>query len=314
MKTPEPRVTLVTIAFNEARRVPACVRAILAQVIGARFELLIIDDGSTDQTSEAAAEAAHGDSRVRVLRLAENRGRGGARSAGVGAARGDFIGFVDADCEVPPDWLAVCLREITAWDGVGGTPVPDGDVAALARVSGATPRVTPPRNVITGSNCLFRREALEHVGFDPADRLGEDTRLVARLTAAGYRLRRIPGLIVMHNDQRSYGQALRWRFSNGLDASTVSREIEIPRLSDAVWVGWLFASIAGLALAALWDWWWMFIALAATAAAGVTHAASRFRPRPLGRFIFACLANVPLIAAYLLGRTAGIPRLFRGAR
>jgi glycosyltransferase involved in cell wall biosynthesis len=306
-----PDVSLVVIAYNEHDHGPVCVQAILGQGTDATFEVVFVDDGSTDGTAEAVTAAAAGDERFRLIRFPENRGRGAARAAGVAAARGQAIGFVDADITLPPDWLARCLAELPGHAAVGGIAVPDGHTAVLARISGATPREVGGSLPISGSNVLFDGEVFDRTGFDPRDRIGEDTRLAARLMGEGHKLRRVPGLVVRHEESKSYSRELRWRFANGIDASSLPRLLGV-RFADLVWAGWLAAWIAGIALAIALSPWWLLLGPAASVAAGVLHAASRFHPRPLYCFLLACLADVPLLTAYLLGRTIGLPRLFLG--
>ncbi len=318
MTSPEssmaPDVTLVVIAFNEQERAPDCIRAILGQATDARFDVVFVDDGSTDGTAEAVTAAAAGDERLRLVRLPHNRGRGAARAAGVEAARGRAVGFVDADITLPPDWLARCLAELPGHAAVGGIAVPDGDTTVLARISGATPREAAGSMPITGNNVLFDAAVFARTGFDPRDRLGEDFRLAARLLRDGHQLRRVPGLTVRHEESKTYARALRWRFDNGVDAVTHPRELGILRFADLVWVGWCAAWLVGFAGAVAASPWWLLLGPAASVAAGVMHATTRFRPRPLGPFLLACLADVPLLTAYLAGRTVGLPRLIRGRR
>jgi glycosyltransferase involved in cell wall biosynthesis len=311
---PAPDVSLVVIAFNERERAPDCVRAILAQQTDVRFDVVFVDDGSTDGTSDAVTAVAAGDVRFRLVRLPHNRGRGAARAAGVEAARGRAIGFVDADITLPPDWLARCLAELPGHAAVGGIAVPDGDTTVLARFSGATPREVAGSIPITGNNVLFDAAVFARTGFDPRDRLGEDFRLAARLLRDGHRLRRVPGLTVRHEESKSYARALRWRFDNGIDAASHPRELGILRFADLVWVGWCGAWIVGFVGAVAASPWWLLLGPAASVAAGVMHATTRFRPRPPGPFLLACLADVPLLTAYLAGRTVGLPRLIRGRR
>jgi glycosyltransferase involved in cell wall biosynthesis len=311
---PTPGVSLVVIAYHEREQAPRCVRAILGQQTDARFEVVFVDDGSTDGTSEVALAAAEGDQRLRVLRLPHNQGRGAARAFGVEAARAGVIGFVDADITLPPDWLSRCLAELPGHAAVSGIPVPDGDAAVLARVSGATPRVVPGAVPITGSNVLFDADVLARTGFNPGDRIGEDFRLAHRLLRTGHALRRIPGLVVRHEEGRSYADALQWRFANAIDASTHPRELGRVRLADAIWAGWLGAwLIAGIGTV-VWSPAWLLLGVTASVAPGVAHAISRFEPRPIGRFLLACALDVPLLVAYLVGRTVGIPRLLLGRR
>jgi glycosyltransferase involved in cell wall biosynthesis len=311
---PNADVSLVVIAFNERAHAAECVRSILEQQTDARFDLVFVDDGSTDGTSDVAVAAAAGDERLRLIRLPGNRGRGAARAAGVETARGRSIGFVDADITLPPDWLARCLDELPGRAAVGGIAVPDGDATVLARVSGATPRVVSGSGQITGNNVLFDADVFAKMGFDPHDRLGEDTRLAARLVAAGYQLKRVPGLIVKHEENKSYGQAIRWRYENGTDAATLPGELGWLHLRNLVWICWLGAWAVGIIGAIAASAAWLLLVPAASAGAGALHAVSRFRPRPLGPFLVACLLDMPLLTAYLVGRTVAIPFLLRGRR
>jgi glycosyltransferase involved in cell wall biosynthesis len=311
---PTTDVSVVVIAYNERAHAPVSIRSILAQRTASRFEVVLVDDGSTDGTAAAVTSAADGDDRVRVISLAPNRGRGAARAAGVDAAGGSAIGFVDADITLPPDWLERCLAELPGNAAVGGIAVPDGDATVLARITGATPREVAGSAPITGNNVLFDAAVLAQSGFDPRDRLGEDFRLANRLLRGGHKLRRVPGLTVRHEESKSYTAALRWRFDNGLDASTHPREFGVVRFADLVWIGWLGVWILGLVGGIAVSPWWLILGPAASVGAGVMHAVSRFRPRPLGPFLLACLADIPLLNAYLLGRSVGIPRLIRGRR
>jgi hypothetical protein len=306
-----PTVSLVVIAYNEEAQAAESIRAILGQGTDVSFELIFVDDGSTDATVDVVSAAAAGDERFRLIRQAVNRGRGAARAAGVEAAKGTVIGFVDADIELPDDWLARCLGELPGHAAVGGIAVPDGDSTVLARISGAVPREVRGSMPITGNNVLFDAGVLRQVGFDPSDRLGEDFRLSFRLLKAGHNLRRVPGLVVRHREAKSYAQGLQWRFDNGVDAAAHPRDVGL-RFADVVWLGWLGAWVVGIAGAVVVAPSWLLLGPAASLAAGVTHAASRFKPRPVGPFVIACLADVPLLTSYLLGRTVGIPRLLRG--
>lgn len=309
-----PDVSLVVIGFNESLNGPDCIRAILAQEADARFELIFVDDCSTDGTAEAVTAAAAGNPRFRLIRFPDNRGRGAARAAGVEAARGRAIGFVDADITLPQHWLARCLAALPDYAAVGGIAVPDGDATTLARISGAAPREVPGSGQITGNNVLFDAAVLSRIGFDAQDRLGEDTRLSARLMRAGYRLHRIPDLVVRHDENKTYRRTLRWRYENGLDASSLPRELGTIRFADIVWIGWLAAWVVGIVGAMVVSPWWLLSGVVASIGAGVAHAVTRFRPWPMWPFVLACIADVPLLAAYLAGRTVGFPRLLRGRR
>ena len=110
----EYRMPVVIPAYTEAERIGDTVgevRAALAEVDAAeQFEVIVVDDGSADDTAEAA-RAAKAD---QVLVLPENRGKGAAVRAGVMAARGRTIAFTDADLSYPPHQLVRLLAEIEA--------------------------------------------------------------------------------------------------------------------------------------------------------------------------------------------------------
>jgi glycosyltransferase involved in cell wall biosynthesis len=299
------------IGHNERKHAAITIRSILDQLVDVSFEVIFVDDGSTDDTAATVLAASPNDARVRLVQLADNQGRGAARAAGVAAARGSLIACVDADISLPVDWLRRCLDAIPGYAAVGGIPVPDGDVAVIARISGATARVVPPRMPVAGSNALFRAAVLRESGFDPRDRLGEDFRLAQRLLRDGQRLLRVPGLTVRHEEDRSYARALRWRFDNGRDAASHLVEFRVFRPADAAWLVCLFGTLLGVIGGVLLSTWWLLLGPVAIAAAAVAHVGSRFETRPLGAFLISWLANVPLMASYVIGRTVGIPRLFQ---
>src|SRR5258708_6674815 len=106
-QTTPPHISIVIPAYNEARRLPATLAGwrnfLNAQAYG--WEILVVDDGSTDATSEIAARAGAG-----VIRLEPNLGKGGAVRAGVLAASGECIAYADADMNVAPAHLQEALR------------------------------------------------------------------------------------------------------------------------------------------------------------------------------------------------------------
>jgi glycosyltransferase involved in cell wall biosynthesis len=310
---PSPAVCFVVIAHNEELHAPITVRSILRQQTNQAFEIVFVDDGSTDHTVDAVKAAANGDARLRLVCLATNVGRGAARASGVEAARSALIAFVDADITLPPHWLEQCLQAIPQKAAVGGTAVPDGDVAVVARVSGATARAVPSLMPITGNNVLFRAEVLQRSGFDPRDRLGEDFRLAGRLIRDGYSLARVPGLTVRHEEARSYRSALRWRFDNGVDAVTHPVELRRVRQADLAWLACGVSTVGGVVGALIASPWWLFLGPVVIAAAALVHVTARFEPRPFAPFLLAWIADVPLMASYVLGRTVGLPRLLRRA-
>lgn len=106
-----PRLTVVVPAFEEAERIGRTVRELRLALVDLGddgLEVVVVDDGSTDNTAEEA-ERAGAD---RVVRLERNRGKGAAVRAGVAVASGRTIAYTDADLSYPPDQLLALLAVV----------------------------------------------------------------------------------------------------------------------------------------------------------------------------------------------------------
>ena len=101
----EPVVSFIVPVYKVAAYLPACVDSILAQQ-GTSFEVILVDDGSPDNSGQVCDDYAEKDARVRVIHQ-ENAGVSAARNAGLDAARGQWVCFVDGDDWLAPDFLAV---------------------------------------------------------------------------------------------------------------------------------------------------------------------------------------------------------------
>jgi glycosyltransferase involved in cell wall biosynthesis len=95
---PAPLISVVTPAFNCEAYLPRCINSVRLQTLG-EWELLVVDDGSSDRTFEVARSATMNDRRIRALRHPDggNHGVSAARNLALGAARGTYVAFLDAD-------------------------------------------------------------------------------------------------------------------------------------------------------------------------------------------------------------------------
>ena len=100
-------ISIVIPAYNAAATVGRCLDSLLAQTYR-DFELIVVDDGSTDSTAQIISAYAERDSRIRLIRQ-ENAGVSAARNVGLDAARGDLIGFTDSDDAISPEFLEALL-------------------------------------------------------------------------------------------------------------------------------------------------------------------------------------------------------------
>jgi teichuronic acid biosynthesis glycosyltransferase TuaG len=105
------RVSIIMPAYNAAATIAGSIESVLAQT-HPRLELLVVDDGSTDGTQTLVERYVQGDARVRMLRQPSNAGVAAARNAGIGAAVGDCIAFLDSDDRWHPRKLELQLAQM----------------------------------------------------------------------------------------------------------------------------------------------------------------------------------------------------------
>ena len=110
MSTPSAElVSIVVPVFNRAHVIDATLDSIVAQTYP-YWEVTVVDDGSSDDTSEAVSKRSRCDRRIQLVRFGRNRGAQAARNAGIRAARGDWIAFVDSDDRWLPESLETRLQ------------------------------------------------------------------------------------------------------------------------------------------------------------------------------------------------------------
>jgi glycosyltransferase involved in cell wall biosynthesis len=304
---------IVVVAFNEAQRIGDCLRALLDQVTDQRFEVLVVDDGSSDDTSRVVEHLQALDPRLNLIRHDVNLGRGAARRTGQDAVVARHIAFVDADIIVPTDWLQRCSDALREFSAVSAMPIPDGDSAVVWRIFGATVRPRVGFSGITGNNVIFDADVLRQYPFDARYSLGEDFRLSHRLLRSGHKLRVLSDLSVEHRESKSYRKTIQYMWQTGVDATSHPFEFHIVRLADVSWALWLLGTLASLVAAGVGWWSWLagiVSVLAITSLTTLIYTFSRFRlwPGPLN-WLGSAAGSLPLLLAYLFGRTWGLTKL-----
>ncbi|MBT8250464.1 MAG: glycosyltransferase [Acidimicrobiia bacterium] len=216
-----PSISVVLCSYNGSRTISETLDALL-ELEYPDFEVIVVDDGSTDETASLADRDG-----VRLLRM-EHRGLSSARNTGLTAATGDIVAYIDDDAYPDRDWLSHLSRTFinTTHAGIGGpniSPAGDGYIHQCVSNAPGNPSHVLINDVeaehIPGCNMAFRREALLAIGgFDTQYwSAGDDVDVCWRLRDAGFTLGFSPAAVVWHHrrgtiraylkQQRGYGRA-----------------------------------------------------------------------------------------------------------
>ena len=204
---PWPRISVVVCSFNGARTIRDCFEG-LRRLEYPSFEVIVVDDGSTDATPAIAAEYG-----FRLI-SGPNRGLSRARNAGLRAAAGEIVAYLDDDAHPDPHWLRYLAAAFltSTHVAIGGPNLPppgDGLVAdCVANAPGGPVHVLlsdREAEHLPGCNMAFRKRALEAVGgFDPQFRTaGDDVDICWRMQRRGWTLGFHPGAVVWHHRRNS---------------------------------------------------------------------------------------------------------------
>lgn len=308
----ETFVSFVTIAYNEADNIARALDAIGRLDDLGEYEIIVVDDGSRDGTAQVVASIALQNPRVHLIELAENRGRGHARSVGIAKARGGLIAMVDADIILPADWLTRTRDALEGHDAAGGTTVPDGDVAYIYRRFRLVPRIVRGTTTVTGNNGLYRRQVFDVIAFDPTLRDGEDIALNQAMKRHGLSALTVHGLLVEHKESKRLGTSLKWLFDSGRGATRqllAYHEIRQPDLAAAAFVG--TTMLGALLVKRKHPVLGMAVPPGFVLAASIQHVRTRFET-PLAqwsRVVPAVVVDSAMLAAYFAGRIAGTTTL-----
>jgi glycosyltransferase involved in cell wall biosynthesis len=245
-------LSVVIPARNEAATITAQLDALLAQSWAGSWEVVVVDNGSTDDTVAVVERVSAADPRVRLVRATERAGLNYARNVGIGAARGRSFALCDADDIVAPGWVAAMGDALAEHPLVTGVLELDllnprwlaesrgrGDERGLPTFHGIFPTVH-------GNNMGMQRAAWERLGrFDEDVIIGsDDVELSMRAWNDGMPVTFVPDAVV-HYRYRSEPSAL-WRQGRNYGRS---RPLVVRRLREqglptphriAGWRSWLW--------------------------------------------------------------------------
>lgn len=235
---PLPWVTVIVPARDEGPVIGDVVADVAAQDYaderGARFDLLVIDDGSSDDTGAVATAAAERSALGDRFRLVRREPGSGPRTKGAALAhahpqvRGEVLAVLDADSMLPPDYL---MLAIGAWRrdpeavalqtrrselnrDAGWIPGAQDDEQLMDLASQCGRWVTDGTAEVRGTGMFFRRAALEAAGGWDPNSVTEDLEMSTRLAADGERVTLAPEAVVreeaVHTAGALWGQRMRW--------------------------------------------------------------------------------------------------------
>jgi glycosyltransferase involved in cell wall biosynthesis len=178
-----PFFSVIIPTYNRAYCIGRAIESVLVQT-EPHWELIVVDDGSTDNTAEIVREYIHREQRIKLV-VQSNHGTGAARQTGIRLAQGDFVTFLDSDDEYEPEHLAVRRRSIQAHPEVDlffggvhviGSPlVPDRHNPAV---------LVPIEQCAVGGTFVIRRSVAAALGFSPL-RYADDADFFERAIDAG---------------------------------------------------------------------------------------------------------------------------------
>src|ERR1051325_6236472 len=217
-----PRVSVVVASYNGGGTLRACLDSLL-QLNYPDYEIILVDDGSTDDTQAIAAKYPT----VRTI-VQKNMGLSIARNVGIQAATGEIVAFTDSDCRADVDWLFYLVNDLLSSGAaaIGGHnfPPPEDDWVAgcVAASPGAPAHVMLNDRAgehIPGCNMAFYKSVLNELGgFDPIfTKAGDDVDVCWRLQQLGHTIAFSHAGFVWHyrrasvraylRQQRGYGEA-----------------------------------------------------------------------------------------------------------
>jgi glycosyltransferase involved in cell wall biosynthesis len=249
----QPLVSVIVPTCNRREVLAKCLAALASQTHPS-YEVIVVDDGSTDDTPGYLEKfvTEHPELAIRYLRNEVNIGANPSRNRGIRAARGDIVALSDDDCIARPDWLerlsaGFTSDRVAAVVGLVESPVPANiyelTLKGTQRVSGSG-----HANRLVGGNMAVRREALLKYSLDE-DRAtqalksdgtpdvtvsgrGDEEGLYLMLRAAGYEQHVVPDAVVLHQHRYSRRSFFRQALRGGRSAARLVYKFYLPPRLD----------------------------------------------------------------------------------
>lgn len=207
-----PKVSVVVCCHNEEKHLPKCLEALKGQTYP-NFEIIVVDDGSTDRTAQIAEKRG-----VKLISIPHS-GLPTARNVGVENAEGEVIAFTDADCVVEETWLGKLIGSIRSGNYagvVGGIRKVLNSYSFIARCLGTHLENKPIKCNTGGYNMAYRKEVIKKLGgFDPNFIRGGDYEFNLRVLQRGYKVAWAKDAIVFFTYPDTINKLITQQLANG---------------------------------------------------------------------------------------------------
>ena len=243
-----PKVSVVVCTYNNENTLRDCFDG-LRVLDYPDYEVIVVNDGSTDATDDIVREYG-----FRLIST-ENRGLANARNAGLWAATGEIVAYVDADARPDPYWLSHLATAFQkgAHVAIGGPNIPPPRASEIsecvANAPGGPIHVLLSDEIaehIPGCNMAFRKWSLEVIGgFDPQFRIaGDDVDICWRLQDRGWTVGFSPGAVVWHHRRDRVNGYLKQQFEYGKAEALLERKWpeRYNRAGHLAWAGRVYGN------------------------------------------------------------------------
>jgi glycosyltransferase involved in cell wall biosynthesis len=297
--------SVVVCVYNRAGQIGACLDSLLIQDL-IDFEIILVDDGSTDATPAVLREyvAAHPGRPIRVLTNARNLGLSAARNVGIDGARGEIVCFTDSDCVVKPGWLQALVAGFTEAPvaAVAGQveDAPARNLAELAYAGMTRAGQRSWQSRLVGNNMAIRRDLAARYRFDEAlVYYCDEVDLARRLQDDGHQIGYAAGAVVCHDHPMTAWKYVRTGYLQGQGSARFWRKHR--QLGRDVLP--LFAAVLTLPLSILSPLW-LFVpgVCLAVQLALIIYLEAALKGKPAGVVV----RTLPLCFAYFCARAAGV--------
>lgn len=239
--------SVIVPVYNGSATIEACLNALAQQSISPdHYEILVVDDGSTDQTGQVVAEWVRRHPHIRCHQLRQtNTGPAAARNRGAQVAQGSLLLFTDADCRPCTTWIESFTQVFAAEPTIAaamGAYVSEQQTAAARfaqlefeeRYAGMRTKATI--DLVATYSAGFRRDIfLKENGFDPSfpKANNEDVEFSYRLSQQGYRMVFVPAAIVTHPHTATWWGYARTKFGRAFWRTVVYKRYPAKAIKDS---------------------------------------------------------------------------------